>query len=68
MQLSDRIELALALTATAPVLAYDIETDWSRADCRICGYAFSDGENAVYVPVRHLTGNIERTPEQFEQA
>ena len=40
MQLTDRIELALALVATAPRLAYDIETDWARADCRVVGYAF----------------------------
>jgi DNA polymerase-1 len=68
MRLSDRIELGLALTATAPVLAYDIETTGLDADCRVCGYAFADAEREVYVPVRHQTGNIERAPEQFERA
>ena len=68
MQLSDRIELALALTATASTLGYDIETTGLDADCLICGYAFSDGTTSVYVPVRHLTGNIERAPEAFEKA
>jgi len=66
VQLPDRIELALALTATAPVIAYDIETTGLEADCCICGYAFSTGETSVYVPVRHIAGNIER-PEQFER-
>ena len=50
------------------MLAFDIETTGLDADCLICGYAFSNGERAVYVPVRHATGNIERAPEAFEKA
>src|SRR3954468_22915101 len=66
MQLSKRIELALALVATAPTLAYDIETSGLEHDARVAGYAVSDGRLAVYVPVRHETGNIDN-PELFER-
>src|SRR4051812_41917509 len=59
MRLSDRIELALALVSTAPVLAYDIETTGLDADARVCGYAVSDETTAVYVPVRHASGNVD---------
>ena len=59
MQLSSRIELALALVATAPTLAFDIETSGLEQDARVVGYAVSDGRLAVYVPVRHETGNID---------
>ena len=60
MQLTERIELALALVATSPRLAYDIETTGSRIDARVVGYAVSDGRVAVYVPVRHrqATSNL----------
>jgi DNA polymerase I-like protein with 3'-5' exonuclease and polymerase domains len=61
------IELALALVATAPVLAFDIETTGLDNEARVCGYAVSDGTKAVYVPVRHLTGNISCPPERFER-
>jgi DNA polymerase I len=60
------VELALALVATAPVLAFDIETTGLDNEAKICGYAVSDGDKAVYVPVRHLTGNIDMAPERFE--
>ena len=66
MILSDRIELALALVSTAPVLAFDIETTGLDSDARVCGYAVSDGDKAVYVPVRHASGNVE-APERFER-
>jgi DNA polymerase I-like protein with 3'-5' exonuclease and polymerase domains len=66
MQLSKRIELALALVATAPTLAYDIETSGLEQDARVAGYAVSDGRLAVYVPVRHETGNVD-DPELFER-
>jgi len=59
------VELALALVATAPVLAYDIETTGLDNDARVCGYAVSDGTKAVYIPVRHLTGNIDAA-DRFE--
>src|SRR4051812_3992763 len=61
------VELALALVATAPVLAFDIETTGLDNEARVCGYAVSDGTKAVYVPVRHLTGNIPCPPERFER-
>jgi hypothetical protein len=61
------IELALALVATAPVLAFDIETTGLDNEARVCGYAVSDGAQAVYVPVRHLAGNVACAPERFER-
>jgi DNA polymerase-1 len=66
MQLTKRIELALALVATAPTLAFDIETSGLEHDARVVGYAVSDGRLAVYVPVRHDTGNVDN-PELFER-
>ena len=67
MQLTDRIELALALVATSPRLAYDIETSGLENDARVVGYAVSDGRVAVYVPVRHQSGNV-NLPERFEKS
>jgi DNA polymerase-1 len=67
MQLTERIELALALVATAPRLAFDIETTGLEHDARVVGYAVSDGRVAVYVPVRHQLGNI-NCPESFEKS
>jgi hypothetical protein len=67
MQLTERCELALALVATSPRLSYDIETTGLDDDAVVVGYAFSDGPRAVYVPVRHASGNID-CPERFEKA
>ena len=58
--------MALALVATAPRLAYDIETTGLELDARICGYAFASETRSVYVPVRHESRNIEK-PERFER-
>ncbi len=67
MNLTERIELALALVATSPRLAYDIETSGLEHDACVVGYAVSDGRVAVYVPVRHQSGNI-NLPESFEKS
>lgn len=48
--------------------AYDVETnglDWKRGF--ICGYSISDGEHAVYVPVRHGMGGNINNVEEFER-
>ena len=67
MQLDQRCEMALALVATSPRLAFDIETSGLEMDASLAGYAVSDGERAVYVPVRHASGNID-DPLRFERA
>jgi len=67
MQLSDRQELALALVATAPVLAFDLETTGLEIDAKVVGYAVAHGDRAVYVPVRHESGNV-NNPRRFEAA
>jgi DNA polymerase-1 len=66
MQLSDRQELAIALVATAPRLAFDIETTGLENDAKVVGYAFGTPEKAVYVPMRHASGNV-NCPERFEK-
>lgn len=48
--------------------AYDVETnglDWKRGF--VCGYSISDGEHAVYVPVRHGMGRNINNVEDFER-
>ncbi len=67
MELAARIELALALVATSPRLSFDTETTGLETDAVVVGYAVSDGDRAVYVPVRHASGNVSQ-PEQFERA
>ena len=67
MQLSERCELALALVATSPRLAFDIETTGLEMDASVVGYAVSNDRRAVYVPVRHASGNID-DPLRFEKA
>ena len=65
MRLSDRQELALALVGTAPVLAFDLETTGLELDAKVVGWAVGHGDRAVYVPVRHASGNIDN-PGRFE--
>ena len=67
MQLSERCEMALALVATSPRLAFDTETTGLEMDASVVGYAVSDDRRAVYVPVRHASGNID-DPLRFERA
>jgi DNA polymerase-1 len=67
VNLTDRIELALALVATAPRIAFDIETTGLEIDAQVVGYAFADPTRAVYVPVRHASGNVP-DPRRFELA
>lgn len=46
--------------------AFDVETnglDWKR--CHVCGYSISNGSEAVYIPVRHSSSNIEHV-DRFE--
>lgn len=61
-------DLAIDMVASAKALVIDTETTGldPHAD-RVCGWVFATEGLSVYVPVRHLTGNIER-PEIFEQA
>jgi DNA polymerase-1 len=67
MQHSERIELALALVATAPTVAYDIETTGLEHDAAVVGYAVGTDRVATYVPVRHASGNVDQ-PARFEHA
>jgi DNA polymerase I len=67
MNLTARIEMALALVATSPRLSFDTETTGLDDDAVVVGYAVSDATRAVYVPVRHASGNIAE-PQRFERA
>src|SRR3954470_22529442 len=67
MQLPELCELAVALVATAPVIAYDIETTGLELDAEVVGYAVADAHRALYIPVRHASHNVEE-PEKFELA
>src|SRR3954452_9570892 len=67
MQPTDLCEFAVALVATADVIAFDIETTGLDESADVVGYALADVDRTIYVPVRHASGNIDR-PAQFEKA
>lgn len=58
--MNDKIEKFFSILNNTKEPAYDVETnglDWKR--CYTCGYSVSDGKEAVYIPVRHGSNNIE---------
>lgn len=57
--------LAFDIESGGPVPGDGAPLDWKRGS--VCGYSLSDGNESVYVPVRHNGGNIDR-PEDFEKA
>lgn len=66
MSMQDIISKCLSWVTELPEpLGYDVETnglDWRK--CYVCGYSFSDGREAYYIPVRHKAGaNIVRVDE-----
>jgi DNA polymerase-1 len=61
-------ELALQMVRTSKVLAYDTETTGLDVHAVVCGYVFNDGDNNVYVPVRHDRGGNIPDAKGFEFA
>lgn len=58
--MNDKIEKFFKILTNTKEPAYDVETnglDWKR--CYTCGYSVSDGNESVYIPVRHSSNNIE---------
>src|SRR5690606_10656717 len=74
--MSDKIQKFVNMLSSNKELAYDVETgglvpgdmtplDWKRG--YVCGYSLSDGQDKVYIPVRHEGGGNIECVKEFEQ-
>lgn len=60
---------ALDMVASAKALVIDCETTGLEPHKdRVCGWVFATEWRSIYLPVRHLTGNLFDDPHEFEQA